>query len=173
VTEITRPTGAEFQPDELLRLLDRHRVRYVLIGGLAAILHGSPSVTRDIDVCHAHDWENLLRLADALHEVNARLRGAPAELPFRLDAKTLTNSDSFTFTTDVGALDILATPAGTGGYEDLVRTAETVSAFGVDFAVASLDDLIRMKRAAGRPKDRIELEILGALRAEIDGRASG
>ncbi|MDQ3553037.1 MAG: hypothetical protein M3395_01300 [Chloroflexota bacterium] len=170
---MTGPTGADFQPDEVLRLLSRHRVRYVVIGGLAAILHGSPSVTRDIDVCHARDRVNLLRLADALREVNARLRGAPTELPFRLDAKTLANGDSFTFTTDVGALDILATPIGTQGYEDLVRTSETVSAFGEEFAVASLDDLIRMKRAAGRPKDRIELEILGALRAEIDDRRSG
>ncbi len=164
------PTGAEFQPDEVLRLLDRHRVRYVLIGGLAAILHGSPSVTRDIDVCHARHRENLLRLVEALREVNAGLRGAPAGLPFKLDAQTLAEGDSFTFTTDVGSLDILATPAGTGGYEDLVRTAETVSAFSVEFAVASLEDLIRMKRAADGPKDRIELEILGALRAEIDDR---
>lgn len=168
-----RHDRAEFQPDELLRLLNRHRVRYVVIGGLAAILHGSPSVTRDTDICHARDAENLVRLADALREVNARLRGAPAGLPFRLDTKTLANGDSFTFTTDVGSLDILATPAGTNGYDDLVRTSESVSAFGEEFAVASLDDLIRMKRAAGRPKDRIELEILGALREEIDaqGRA--
>jgi len=105
--------------------------------------------------------------------VRARLRGAPAGLPFGLDAQTLANGDSFTFTTDVGSLDILATPSGTSGYDDLARTSENVSAFGVEFAVASLDDLIRMKRAAGRPKDRIELEILGALREEIDGRTSG
>ncbi|MBA3741142.1 MAG: hypothetical protein H0W98_08375, partial [Chloroflexi bacterium] len=165
---MTQASAADFQPDEVLRLLNRHGVRYVLIGGLAAILHGSPSVTRDIDICHASDPGNLLRLADALREVNARLRGAPAGLPFRLDAKTLANGDSFTFSTDVGALDILATPAGTTGYDDLIRTADKVEAFDEEFAVASLDDLIRMKRAAGRPKDRIELEILGALREEID-----
>ncbi len=105
--------------------------------------------------------------------MRARLRGAPAGLPFGLDAQTLANGDSFTFTTDVGSLDILATPSGTSGYDDLARTSENVSAFGVEFAVASLDDLIRMKRAAGRPKDRIELEILGALREESDGRTSG
>lgn len=173
MTETTAATGADFQPDEVLRLLNRHRVRYVLIGGLAAILHGSPSVTRDIDICHAHDHENLLRLVDALREVGARLRGVPAGLPFRLDASALANGDSLTFTTDVGSLDILATPAGTDGYEDLILTSDSVSAFGEEFAVASLDDLIRMKRAAGRPKDRVELEILGALREEIDGRTSG
>lgn len=166
---MTQPSAADFQPDEVLRLLNRHGVRYVLIGGLAAILHGSPSVTRDIDICHARDKANLVCLADALLEVNASLRGAPAGLPFRLDAKTLANGDSFTFSTDVGALDILATPAGTTGYDDLVRTADVMHAFDEEFAVASLDDLIRMKRAAGRPKDRIELEILGALRDEIEG----
>jgi len=165
---MTELTGADFQPDEVLRLLNRHEVRYVVIGGLAAILHGSPSVTRDIDICHARDGENLVRLADALREVNARLRGAPAGLPFRLDAKALANGDSFTFTTDIGSLDILATPAGTGGYDDLMRTAGVLDAFDEQFRVASLEDLIRMKRAAGRPKDRIELEILGALREEID-----
>lgn len=170
---MTGPTGADFRPDEVLRLLNRHRVRFVVIGGLAAILHGSPSITRDVDICHAHDGEDLIRLAGALREVSASLRGAPAGLPFRVDARTLANGDSFTFTTDIGSLDILATPAGTSGYDDLVRTAETVSAFGEEFAVASLDDLIRMKRAAGRPKDRIELEILGALREEIDGLPSG
>jgi predicted nucleotidyltransferase len=170
---MTGPTGADFQPDEVLRLLNRHRVRYVLIGGLAAILHGSPSVTRDIDICHARGRENLLRLTEALREVNAHLRGAPAGLAFKLDAETLANGDSFTFATDVGSLDILAAPAGTRGYDDLVQTSETVSAFGEEFAVASLDDLIRMKRAAGRPKDRVELEILGALREEIDDRRSG
>ena len=163
-------SGPDFQPDEVLRLLNRHEVRYVLIGGLAAILHGSPTLTRDIHICHARDNVNLVRLADALREVNARLRGAPAGLPFRLYAKTLANGDSFTFTTDLGALDILATPAGTTGYDDLMRTADALQAFGEEFHVASLEDLIRMKRAAGRPKDRVELEILGALRDEIDRR---
>lgn len=165
---MTDPTGADFQPDEVVRLLNRYEVRYVLIGGLAAVLQGSPTVTRDIDICHARDEGNLVRLADALRDVHAQLRGAPAGLPFSLDARTLANGDSFTFTTDVGWLDVLATPAGTSGYDDLTRTAELMDAFGEEFLVAGLDDLIRMKRAAGRPKDLIELEILGALREEID-----
>jgi hypothetical protein len=158
----------EFQPENVIRLLGRHDVRYVLIGGLAAITHGAPLVTQDIDLCHARDEENLRRVASALVEVHAELRGADRGLPFRLDAKALLNGDSFTFTTDVGWLDVLGTPAGTAGYEDLARTADAFSLFGYRVLVASVEDLIRMKRAAGRPKDLLLVEELGALRDELD-----
>ena len=163
---------AEFQPEAVIRLLGRHEVRYVLIGGLAAITHGAPLVTQDIDVCHSHDADNLEHLADALREVHAELRGADPGLPFRLDAKTLARGDAFTFTTDVGWIDILATPAGVTGYDDLARTADAFELFGHRVLVASLVDLIRMKRAAGRPKDLLALEELGALRDELDDQSS-
>jgi hypothetical protein len=159
----------DFQPAAVIGLLNRHGVRYVLIGGLAAALRGSPSVTQDVDICHARDDDNLKFLADALREIHARLRGAPPELPFRMDALTQARGDSFTFTTDLGWLDILATPSGTAGYDELAANADRVEAFDETFLVASIDDLIRMKRAAGRPRDRAELEILGALRDEIEG----
>jgi hypothetical protein len=158
----------DFRPEAVIGLLGRNEVRYVLIGGLAAITHGAGVVTQDVDVCYARDPENLGRLADALREVHADLRGAEPGLPFRLDATTLARGDSFTFTTDVGWVDILGTPSGVEGYDDLARTADTYTLFGHRVLVASLDDLIRMKRAAGRPKDLLAVEELGALRDEID-----
>ena len=90
---------------------------------------------------------------------------------FRLDARTLAKGDAFTFTTDLGAIDLLATPAGTTGFEDLARTADAFELFGQRVLVASLDDLIRMKRAAGRTKDLLAVEELGALRDELDQRS--
>lgn len=162
---------AEFRPEEVIRLLGRHEVRYVLIGGLAAITHGSSLVTVDVDICYARDRPNLARLADALREVHAELRGTDPGLPFRLDAKTLERGDTFTMATDLGAIDVLGTPSGTSGYEDLARTADALELFGHDVLVASIDDLIRMKRAAGRRKDLIAVEELAALRDELDARA--
>ena len=163
---------AEFKPEAVIRLLGRHEVRYVLISGLAAVTHGAPLVTQDIDLCYARDVENLERLADALREVHADVRGAEPGLPFRLDARTLAKGDSFTFTTEIGWVDILGTPTGVSGYDDLARTADVFELFGHRVLVASVDDLIRMKRAAGRPKDLLALEELGALRDEIDDQSS-
>jgi hypothetical protein len=162
--------AADFQPEEVIRLLGRHDVRYVLIGGLAAITHGSSLVTVDIDICYVRDRANLDRLAAALRDVHAELRGVEPGLPFRLDAKTLERGDTFTLLTDLGAIDVLATPSGTGGYEDLARTAEVLELFGHEVLVASIEDLIRMKRAAGRPRDLIAVEELAALRDEIDAK---
>lgn len=161
------PAVGEFDPEAAIRLLGQHEVRYVLIGGLAAVTHGAPIVTQDIDLCYARDQKNLEHLAQALLSVHAELRAEP-RLPFRLDAKTLGRGDAFTFTTDIGSMDILATPAGTAGYDDLARSAETFNLFEHRVLVANVDDLIRMKRSAGRPKDMLAVEELGALRSEID-----
>ncbi|MEO5986926.1 MAG: hypothetical protein ABIW50_07575 [Candidatus Limnocylindria bacterium] len=158
-----------FDPIHILRRLQAHRVRFVLIGGLAAKAHGSPTLTVDIDVCYARDHENLERLAAALGELGSVLRGAPPDVPFHPDWRTLQRGDTFTLTTAYGDLDILGTPAGTSGFEELDVNAEQAELEdGLVIRVASLDDLIRMKRAAGRPKDRVELEILGALRDEMN-----
>lgn len=157
-----------FDPLAALTTLHRHGVRFVLIGGVAGVAHGSPSVTTDLDVCHDRHVENLERVAAALQEMRARLRGVDEDVPFVLDAETLRAGDHFTFTTAYGDLDCLATPAGTAGYDDLARTAVHVDFDGFTVLVASLDDLIAMKRATGRPKDRAEVEILGALRDEIE-----
>lgn len=159
-----------FQPVAVLRALTDGGVRFVLIGGLAGRQRGSATVTNDTDICYDRSPDNLERLATVLRSMNARLRGVDEDVPFLLDARTLRNGDSFTFVTDYGAVDVLATPSGTSGYDDLAAAADTMDLGGFEVAVVALDDLIRMKRAAGRPKDRIEVEVLLALRDEIDGR---
>jgi hypothetical protein len=156
-----------FDADALVRALQRHNVEFVVIGGIAGQLWGSPMITQDLDICYARDETNLENLAAALRELNAKLRGVKENVPFKLDARTLFNGDSFTFTTDFGALDCLATPSGTSGYTDLRQAAEAMPVGrGLKVWVCSLDDLLRMKRAAGRTKDLRAIEELGALRDE-------
>lgn len=156
-----------------LELLTERNVRFVVIGGVAARLHGSNVITSDLDICYARDDENLERLSAVLAGLGARLRGAPKDVRFLLDAKTLRMGDHFTFDTRMGALDIPGTPARmAGGYEALERGAEEFDLDGVSVKVASIDDLIAMKRSAGRPKDLRMVEELGALRDEIDARAA-
>jgi predicted nucleotidyltransferase len=157
---------APFDPLVLLTALSDAGVEFVLIGGVAARLHGSPSLTRDVDICHRRSAENLERLAQVLRELGARLRGVDDDVPFLLDARTLAAGGNFTFATSAGDLDLLAMPAGVDGYEDLIEHAESVHLDDLVVSVADLDDLIRMKRAAGRPKDRIEVEILTAIKDE-------
>jgi len=157
-----------FDPLQILQTLQQHNVRFVIIGGIAGRLWGSTTVTNDLDICYARDRENLDSLAAALRELKARLRGVDGDVPFILDARSLKKGDSFTFTTNAGSLDCLGTPAGSKGYEALARTATKMDVGGVDVLVASLDDLIQMKRAAGRPKDLIEVEVLAAVRDELE-----
>jgi hypothetical protein len=168
---MSKPTP--FDPGGALRLLTENGVEFVLIGGLAARLHGSPTFTDDLDICHSTAADNLERLARALTAMDARLRGAPPDVPFILDAKSLAAGANFTFSTEFGPLDCLALPSGVGGYDDLVANAVGMDLATARVSVASVDDLIRMKRAAARPKDRVELEILGAVRAEAEDRAAG
>ena len=161
---------APFDPFLALKTLNRHGVRFVLIGGLGARLHGSPSVTNDTDVCYQRGRENLERLAAALHELGATLRDVGEEVPFQLDASALAAGDHFTFSTHAGKLDCLGTPAGVDGFDELARTAAPLELEGFTVLVASVDALIRMKRASGRPKDLIEVEVLSAVQDELDRR---
>jgi hypothetical protein len=157
-----------FEPLRALHALVKSNVRFVLIGGVAARLHGSPTLTRDTDVCYDRDTNNVERLAKVLRSLHARLRGVDDEVPFLVDGRTLLAGANFTFVTDVGDLDVLAAPAGVAGYDELAAHADRVELDGVTVLVASLDDLIRMKRASGRAKDRAELEILSALQDELE-----
>jgi len=162
------PSLAPFDPLRALRALLDRGVRFVVIGGFGGRLYGSPSVTNDLDVCYARDRDNLEAMASALVDLKARLRGTPEDVPFLLDADTLARGDHFSFSTDAGSLDVMGTPAGVKGFDELDRTATEMDLDGVRVRVASLDDLIRMKQAARRPKDLIEAEVLGALRDELD-----
>jgi hypothetical protein len=159
---------APFDPLGAIKALDGNRVRFVLIGGLAGRLWGSPTMTNDLDICYACDRANLERLAETLTAIGARLRGVDDDVPFQLDADTIAAGDSFTFVTSLGNLDILGTPAGTEGFDDLVATATEMDLGEVTVLVADVEDIIRMKRAAARPKDLVEVEILTALRDELD-----
>src|SRR5215212_11532447 len=146
-----------------LRLLGEHKVKCVIVGGVAAAIHGSSLVTSDLDVCYARHATNLKQLAEALQSVHARLRNAPEGLPFILDAETLKRGLNFTFTTDIGDLDLLGEVRGIGSYEAVVAGSIKVELFGYQFVVMDIGKLIRAKRAAGRPKDLLALPELEAI----------
>lgn len=158
--------------DELFACLHRHGVRYVLIGGLAAVLHGSPLLTSDADICPARDRDNLIRLAAALEDLDARIRAAdaPDGVRFARDAAFLGSVELLNLITRAGDLDLAFVPAGGAAYEDLVRRAVQVRVRNVTIAVASLEDVIRSKEAANRPKDQRSLPVLRQLLEELRRR---
>jgi hypothetical protein len=146
---------------EMRRLLEplvRHGVDFVLIGGAAGNAWGSSHLTYDLDVVYARDRDNIARLVTALEEIGVRLRGAPADLPFQLDARTIENGSNFTFETPHGDFDTLGDVAGIRSYEELRTNSGQREVWGFTVRIASIDDLIAMKRAANRPKDRNMLE---------------
>jgi predicted nucleotidyltransferase len=155
---------------ELLRLLADSQVEFILIGGVAATVHGSARLTEDVDVVYRRSSENIERVAQALGRIHPYLRGAPPGLPFRWDSETIFRGLNFTLVTDLGAIDLLGAVTGGGPYEDIVEGSDHVSVFGIDCLCVSLDQLIRFKRAAGRPKD---LEALAELEAIREERAGG
>lgn len=147
----------------LLIPLVEGEVAFIVIGGVAANLHGAARATYDFDVVYARDAANLARLVSALDTLRPYLRGAPPGLPFRWDAQTLARGLNFTLTTDAGAIDIFGEVTGGGRYEHLLPHTIEVEAFGRTFRCVSLPKLIALKRAAGRPRDFdaiAELEVL-------------
>jgi hypothetical protein len=160
----------EFNPAPLLELLERHGVDFILIGGLAGILHGSSYPTFDLDIAYARATENLERLADALREADATLRGAPKDVPFILDARTLAAGQNFTFDTKFGKFDILGDPQGAPPYATLAGDSEAKQIEGFSVAVCSIDHLIAMKESAGRTKDKLMATEYRGLADEIRRR---
>lgn len=142
----------------LLGPLVRHGVDFVLVGGMAGISHGSAYPSYDLDVVYARSGDNIRRLVDALREIGVRLRGAPADLPFQLDAKTIENGSNFTFVTPYGDFDILGHADGMPSYDELRAEAPVHEILGLEIRVASIDHLIAMKRASNRTKDKLMVE---------------
>ncbi|MCG5051527.1 MAG: hypothetical protein KA712_01075 [Myxococcales bacterium] len=148
---------------ELFRRLAEEHAEFVVVGGLAVISHGHVRATLDLDVCYARTPENVERLVRALGPLNPKLRGAPPELPFYWDTKTLRNGLNFTLTTSAGDIDLLGEVTGLGGYGDIALRADLVDLYGAQVRILSLSDLIRSKAAAGRAKDLVDLEALRRL----------
>jgi hypothetical protein len=157
---------APFDPERLFTVLSRHRVKFVLIGALAARLHGFPRLTADADITPAEDKRNLERLAAALEDLDAKVytESVPEGLAFDRSAPALARARTWNLVTTAGRLDLAFLPAGTQGYEDLAKGAERFEAFGVQFLAASLDDIIRSKEATGRARDEDDVVILKALK---------
>lgn len=151
----------------LLRALRGAEVDFILVGGVAATVHGSARLTLDLDVVYGRSPANLERLALALTPYHPYLRGAPRGLPFRWDARTLARGLNFTLTTDLGDIDLLGEIAGGGSYEALCPHCVSIQVFGVECHCLDLERLIHVKRAAGRPKD---LEAIAELEAIVEER---
>jgi hypothetical protein len=149
---------------QLLEALVEHQVHFVIIGGVALVLHGSARVTQDLDICYARNPENLARLASALEPYHPMLRGAPPDLPFKLDVRALQSGLNFTLTADSGDIDILGEVAGVGGYEQVSADAVSMDVYGHPVLVMSLGALEKAKRAAGRLKDLADLAEIRELR---------
>lgn len=150
----------------LLRLLAENKVEFIVIGGVAAIVHGTARLTRDLDVVYRRTPENMARLQACLSPHQPYLRGAPPGLPFSFDVETMQRGLNFTLTTDLGALDLFGEVTGGGRYEDLRPYTERVHAYGVSCLCLNLEKLIHVKRAAGRPRDLEAIAELEALLAE-------
>jgi hypothetical protein len=158
----TSANVADFEPGQILRALEAHHVRYLVIGAIAAVAAGAPILTTDLDVTPARSPENLERLTLALRDLDAKLRTPtdPEGVPFPIEAEMLATADSWTLRTRSGDLDLMFSPAGTQGYDDLRRGARRERIAGVSVAVSALADVIRSKEAANREKDSMQLPIL-------------
>ncbi len=151
----------------ILTALVDAEVELILVGGGAGIAHGLARTTYDVDVVYARNDGNIERIVEALRDHSPYLRGAPAGLPFRWDAETIRRGLNFTLTTTLGNLDFLGEIAGGGDYDKLLPHSEKASAFGITCLVVTLEKLIYLKRAAGRPKD---FEVLAELEALLEER---
>lgn len=157
-------------PDLLafVRVLSDAGVDYVIVGGVAANIHGALRTTLDLDIVYSRSAANVAKLAHALSPYQPYLRGAPAGLPFVLDEATIERGLNFTLTTTLGDVDLLGEVTGGGRFEALIARAEPIELEQRRCWVVTLPALIALKRAAGRAKDRESLAELEALLEERD-----
>jgi hypothetical protein len=160
---VSAPPRAEFDPTRLLRSLVDAGVDFVVIGGVASVLHGSARSTFDLDICFARDPHNLEVLGSILIGLDAHLRGVPDRVPFVPDAAALKRIEVLTLVTTAGDLDVLRAPSGAPRYDVLRAHADRYDVGGFAVRVACVEDLIAMKTAAGRPKDLGDIEELEAI----------
>jgi hypothetical protein len=149
--------------EQIVPVLYRGGVKFIVIGGAAGIIHGLARMTQDVDVVYSREEENISRLVATIGSLHPYLRDAPPGLPFRFDEATIRLGMNFTLTTSLGNLDLLGHVTGGGLYEDILPYTEVQTAFGLPIRCVTLDYLIHLKRAAGRPKDFemiAELELL-------------
>lgn len=161
----------DFDLGEMLRRLTGEEVDFVVIGGIAVVASGYVRMTRDLDIAFSGDARNLRALGEVLTGVEAKLRGVDEDLPFVADARTLAGIQLLTLDTSLGWLDVHRLVPGIADYEGLRQRAQEIEIDGARVLVASLDDLLAMKRAAGRPQDMLDIEALEAIKrlAEEDG----
>ena len=149
----------------LLRALADRGVEFILIGGVAATVHGSSRLTQDLDIVYRRSAENLDRLVQALRDHRPYLRDAAPGLPFQWESATLQRGLNFTLTTDLGEIDLFGEIVGGGRYEDLLGQTVRITIFGISVLCLDLPQLIRVKRAAGRARD---LEVVAELEALLE-----
>jgi predicted nucleotidyltransferase len=154
--------------EQVGKRLNEFGVEFIVIGGWAALIHGVARSTNDVDVVYARTDGNIQRLAAALQEWMPYLRGAPPGLPFQWDPQTIRAGLNFTLDTAAGAIDFLGEVSGGGTYHQLLPFTKEVTIFGITCRVVSLECLIQLKRAAGRPKDFEAIAELEALLEERD-----
>ena len=153
----------EFRPSVMLDRLVAAEIDFVVVGGFAVLAQGGSQLTRDLDICYSSDQANLDRLGRTLIELRATLSGVTEDVPFVPDGRTLRRTRILTLVTQAGRLDLLVDPSGSPGYEQLAARALRVEWAGTTIKIASIEDLIAMKRTAGRPKDLLAIEELEAI----------
>ncbi len=154
----------EYRPAALVQALVDGGVDFVIVGGIAVVLQAMPRFTKDLDICYSTAQDNLNALGDVLVGLTAKLRGIPETVPFVPDARTLNQTQILCLTTPVGDIDLLVDPDGAPGYDTLRERASVMQLSGRSVRIASIEDMLSMKRAAGRPQDLVDIESLEVAR---------